>query len=128
MTHLFVVNEQRSARSDVAGAVALAAPLWFLGLVVFAAICLMMDVADFTVREFSIVAVLAAALATIALFRAMARDLQRDSVLRGRIYRRMMSCTDGVGDLHRNVRARAMGYVSAAKQRHGLIRDDAGRQ
>jgi hypothetical protein len=93
MAYFMCMNEQRNARHDVANAVAYAAPLWASGLLALITVFVLMGPKNFIGFEFSALAIVFV-LAIIAAFHAMARDLQRDSVLCSATYRRMMLCSD----------------------------------
>lgn len=126
MTHLLMTHEQRSARPDVASAVAFAAPLWASALLVLIAVFTLMGTHELLSFGFFTMAIAIVVLASIATFHTMVRDLRRDSALRGVNYRRMIFYRDVIDGLYshigRNATFKARAYAAAGMRERARMR------
>lgn len=124
MTHF--TDEQRNARPDVAHAVAYAAPLWASAVLVLIAAIVLMTAGNLLGFELSVLAIGIIALATVAAFHMMVRDLQRDSALRSATYRQMLFCQEVIVGLRkrsdRNAGFKAQEYALAGMRQRAHMR------
>lgn len=120
------INEQHSARPDVARAVAYAAPVWALGLLFLIALIVLMGLGNFFSLESSALAIAFIAFVIIAAFEMMVRDLRRDSALCAETYRRVTLGHDVIvgmrdGDM-RSARVLARAYALADMRQRAHLR------